>query len=141
MCSPRNEKYNLSYSKTLLSIKCLLRTWFLCFSWFSFFVFWGAEKHVFHIVPFRPNRYVLKSFRCLEGSNRVRNWNNVKNNIYVRSKLQLCQLEISIFIYKLMYQTSLINSVSFVFCEFNSIASRNEGKTIICVRSSIQILK
>jgi hypothetical protein len=44
-----------------------------CFRWF-FFAFWGAEKHVFHIVPFRPTRYVLKIFRCLEVSNRVRNW-------------------------------------------------------------------
>jgi len=31
----------------------------------DFFAFCGAEKHVFHIVPFRPERYVLKSFRCL----------------------------------------------------------------------------
>ena len=50
----------------------------LCFSWFSFFEFWGAEKNVFHIVPFRPTRYVLKIFRCLEVSNRERNWNKVK---------------------------------------------------------------
>ena len=140
MCSPRNDKYNLSYSKNLLSIKSLLRIWFLCFCWF-FFAFWGAEKHVFHIVPFRPTRYILKSFRCLELSNRVRNWKKFKNNIYVRSKLQLCQLEIPIFINKLMCQSSLINSVSFVFCEFNRIASWNEGKTIILVRSSFQIPK
>ena len=72
------------------------------FSWFSFFAFWGAEKHVFHISPFRPTRYVLKSYRYLEISNRVRNWNKVTNFIFVSSKLQLCQLEITIFIYKLM---------------------------------------
>jgi len=30
------------------------------------FEFRGAEKHVLHIVPFRPTRYVLKSFRWLE---------------------------------------------------------------------------
>ena len=61
-----------------------------------FFAFWGAEKHVYHIVPFRSTRYVLKSFRCSEVSNRVRIWNKIKNNIYVRTKLLLCQLEILI---------------------------------------------
>jgi len=122
-------------------IKILLRTWYLCFRWFSFFGFWVGEEHVFQIVPFRPTRCVLKSFRCLEVSNRVRNWNKVKNNIYVWSKLQLCQLEIPIFINKLMCQSSLINPVSFVFCEFNRAANWNEGKTIILVRSSFQIPK
>jgi len=138
MCSQRKDKTNPSYSKTWPSIKSRLRTWFLCFSWF-FWAFWRAEKHVFHIVPFRPSRYVPKSFVCLEISNRVRNWNNVKNNIYMRSKLQLCRLDSPIFIYKLMCKCSLINSVSFVFCEFNRIASWNEGKTIIFVWSSFQI--
>ena len=81
--------------------------------------------HVFHIVSFRPTRYVLKRFRCLEFSNRVKKLNKFKNNIYVRSKLQLLQLQIPIFINKLMCQSS------FVFCEFNRVASWNEGKTII----------
>jgi hypothetical protein len=52
------------------------------------FAFLGSENHVFHIVPFRPTWYVLKSFRCLEVSNRIRNWNKVKNNIYVRAKFK-----------------------------------------------------
>jgi len=55
-----------------------------------FFRILGAEKQVFHVVPFRPSMYVLKSLRCLDVSNRVRYWNKVKNYIYVRSKLQLC---------------------------------------------------
>jgi len=42
---------------------------------------------------------------------------------------------------KLMCQSSLINSVSFLFCEFNRVASWNEGKTIILERSSFQIQK
>jgi hypothetical protein len=54
------------------SIKSLLRTWFLCFSWFCFFAFWIAEEHVFHIVPFRPMRNVLKGFKCLGVLNRLR---------------------------------------------------------------------
>jgi len=141
MCSPRNDKYNPSYSKTLQSIKNMLRTWFLCFIWFSFFAFWGAEKHFFHIVPFRTASYVLKGFRCLEFCDRVRNWNKDENNIYVWSKLQLCQLEIPIFINKLMCQRSLINWVSFVICEFNRIVGWNECKTIILVRASFQISK
>ena len=104
-----------------------------------FFAYWGAEKHFFQIVPFRPTRYVLKGFRCLEVSNRVWKWNKIKNNIYVRSKLQICQFDIPIFINKLMCQRSLINSVSFVFCEFNRVASWNEGKSIILVGSSFQM--
>ena len=78
---------------------------------------------------------------CLEVINCVTNWNKVKNNIYVRSKLQLFQLEIPIFINKLMCQSSLINSVSFVFCEFKRVASWNECKTIMLVRSSFQTPK
>jgi hypothetical protein len=102
MWSPRNDKYSPSCSKNYLSMKSLLRTSFLCFSWFSFFAFWEAEKHVFNIVPFRPTRNVLKFFRCLAVSNRMRYRDKVKNNIYVRSKLPLCQLEIRIFINNLM---------------------------------------
>jgi len=121
--------------------KSLLRAWFFCFSWFSYFAFWGAEKRVFHIVPFSPTRYVLKSFRCLEVSNRVTNWNKVKNNIYLRSKLQLCQFELPILIKILMCQSSLINSVSFVYCKFNRVASCSKGKTIILVLSLFRIPK
>ena len=106
-----------------------------------FFRILGAEKHVFHIAPFRPTRYVLKSFRYLDVTNPVRNRNKVKNVVYVGSKLQFCQLEIPIFIYKLMWQSSLIHLVSFLFCEFNRVAGWNDGKTINLVRSSIQIPK
>ena len=67
-----------------------------------FFRILRSWDHVFRIVPFRPKRYVLKSFRCLDVSNCVRNGNKVKNIIFVRSKLQLCKLEIRIFIKKLM---------------------------------------
>ena len=35
------------------------------FSWCSFFALLGAEKHVFHISPFRSTCYVLKSIGCL----------------------------------------------------------------------------
>jgi hypothetical protein len=103
----------------------------LYFSWFSFFEFWGAEKHVFNNVSIRPTRYVQKSFRCLEVSNRVRKWNKVKNNIYLRSKFLLWRSEIPIYINKLIWRSSLLNSVSFVFYEFNRVARWNEGKTIV----------
>ena len=96
-----------------------------------FFAIWGDEKHVFHIVPFRPLRYALKSLKCLEVSNRIRNWDKVKNNIYVMSKLLLCQLEVPIFINKSMCHSSLINSIWIVFCELNRVANRNEGKSVI----------
>ena len=80
-----------------------------------------------------------KLFLVLEVSNLVRNRNKIKKNIYVSSKLLLFQLEIPKIIKKLMCQSSLINSVSFVFCEFNIVASWNEGKPIILLRSSFQI--
>ena len=88
-----------------------------------------------------PPRYVLKRFRYLEVINRVRKWNKVKNVIFVGSKLQLSQLEIPIFIYKIMCQSTLINSVSLLFCGFIRVTSWNDGKTIILVRSSFQIPK
>ena len=44
------------------------------------------------------------------------------------SKLVLCQWELPEFINKLMCQSSLINSFSFLFCEFNRVANWNEGK-------------
>jgi len=106
-----------------------------------FFRMLRAEKHFFHIAPFRPTRYVLKSFRYYEVRNRVRNWNNVKSIILVGSKLQLCRLEIPIFIYKIMCQSTLINTVSFLFCEFIRVTSWNYVKNIILIRSSFQIPK
>jgi len=111
------------------------------FSWFSFFAFWGTEMHVFKIVPFRPTRYVLKIFRYLDVSNRVKNWSKVKNNMYVRRNFYNIN-----WIYQyskkiLICQFSLKNSVSFMFCEFNRVSSWNEGKTVILVRSSFQIPK
>ena len=108
------------------------------FQLISFFAFWGSVKHVFHIPLFRPTRYVLMSFRYLEVGNRVRNWNNIKKFIFVWSKLQLCQLEIPIYIYKIMSQSTLINSVSFLFSEFIRVTSWNDGKTIILVRLFFQ---
>jgi len=109
------------------------------FKLINFFAFWGAEKHVIHIAPFRPTTYILMRFRCLEVSNRIENWYKFKNYIFVGSKPQLYQLEIQIFIYKFICQISLWISVSYVFCEFNRVASRNKGKSIILVRSSFQI--
>ena len=88
-----------------------------------------------------PHEVSTKEFQVLGGSNRVRNWNKVKNKIYLMSKLLLCQLEIPIFINQLMCQSSLITSVSFVFCVFNRLARWNKRKTIILVRSSFQIPK
>jgi len=84
--------------------------------------------------------YILKGFKSLGVSNRVRNRNKVKNTNYVRSKIQVCHLEIPIFIYNLMCQSSLKNTVSFVFCTFNRVWSSNEDKTSIII-SNYQIEK
>ena len=109
-----------------------------------FFAFWGAEKHVFHIAPVRPTRYVLQSFRYLEVINRVKKWNNVKNFILVGSKFQLCHLEIPIFIHKI--EREYINNQNFIYVL--RIYSCNELKwwqnyyfsTIIISNSQIEIL-
>jgi len=101
-----------------------------------FLHFEGTEMHVF---SHRSTSYVLKSFVCLEVCNRVLTWNVAKKLIFVQSILQICQLEILLFIYKLRCQTSLWTSVSYGFCEFNRVAIWNKGKAIILVRSSFQI--
>ena len=128
------------HSRTPKTIKCLLFTWFLCFSWFFFRIF-SSLKDVIHIAPCRRTRYVLKSFRYLEVRNRVRNWNKVK-------KLHIHGVENSIMPIgntnihiQNNVQNTLINSVSFLFCEFIRLTSWNDGKTIILVRSSFQIPK
>jgi hypothetical protein len=110
-----------------------------CFSWFSFFAFWGAEKHVFHISPFRPTSYILTCFRCLENSNRVKNWYKYKKLIFVVFELQLCQFEITIFMYKVMCLIILWISVSYEYCVFNRVSRWNKSKSIIKLRSWFQI--
>ena len=112
-----------------------LRTWFLCLGWCSFFEFWLGGKQLFHIPPFHICSYVLMSLVCLEVSNGVSNWNKGKNLIFVWSLLQICQLEIPIFICKFISLNSLWNSVSYGFCVFNCVASWNKGKTLILVLS------
>ena len=47
--------------------------------------FWGDEKQLFHIAPFRSTIYVLKSFVCLEVSSLVSKWNKGKNLIFIGS--------------------------------------------------------
>ena len=71
-------------------------------------------KHVIHISPFRPTIYVLMILRRLEVSNRLRKRNKLKNFIFLGLKIDLCQLEKPIFIYKLMCQISLINLFHFI---------------------------
>jgi len=120
MCSLPNDKYKVSYSYTYYGSKRQLDSSFICFSWCSFFTFWVVEKHVLYIAPLRSSSYVLRSFVCLEVSNRVSNWNRTKSLIFVWSILQICQLEIPLFIFKLMCQSSLRISVSYGFCEFKA---------------------
>ena len=129
---PRNERYNPSYQNLTFNKNSV-----------THFVFFSAVNLFFRILRSWKARFSHRSisshelcttFSCLEISNRVRNWNIIKKNIYVRSNFLLCQLEIPIFINKLMCNVLLINSVLFAFCEFNRVASWNEGKTIILVR-------
>ena len=143
MCSPRNDKYNRSYSKTELSVKSLLRTWFLCFSWLSFFAFWEVEKHVFHITSFRPTSYVLMRLKWLEVSNRVRSWKKEKNSFSWSRKLNYANWNSNIHI-QINVSEFTNKIVSFLFCEFNRVTSRKKQKyffrTFIFSNSQIQIL-
>jgi len=41
--------------------------------------------------------------------------------------------------YKLMWQIPIYITISYVFCEFNLVASWNKSKTVIIVRPSLQI--
>ena len=91
------------------------------------------QKHVFHIAPFRSTSHVLKCFRYLEVIKRVSNWNKDKILIFIQSILQKCQLEVPVFIYKLMRQISLSMSVSYGFCEFYHVPIWNKGKSFISV--------
>ena len=97
---------------------------------------WKAR---FSHTTFRTTSYVLMILKWLEVSNRVRNWNKVKNFIFVESKLELCQLEMLIFKYKLNVSEFINKRVSFLFCDFNRVTSWKEGKNIILLRSSSQI--
>ena len=95
--------------------------------------------HVFHIAPFPATRYVLTCFRCLKVSNRVSIWSKVNYLIFMKSIRQICQFEIPILINKLIFQCSLWITISYVFCEFHSLAAWNKGKTVILVRLSFGI--
>ena len=125
MCSPRNVKYNPTYLKSCQQ-KFYYALGFYISADYLFSHFLELKSTFFTSLHFAPPSNVLKRFRYLEVSNRVRNWNKVKNYIFQGSKLQLCQLEITIFIYKLMWQRSFINSVS--FCSLNLIVSLAEMK-------------
>ena len=118
----------------------MLGTWFYVSADFLF-AFWWAKKQVINIDPFRPTMYVITGFDWLEVSNRVGNWNKQKKFNYVGSKFQLFQLELPLFIYKLMCQISLINTFSFMFWEYNRLGYWNVGKTTIIIsKSQIEIL-
>jgi len=91
------------------------------------------EKHVFHNAPFHSTSHVLKSFRYLDVSKRVSNWNKGKILIFIGSILQKCQLDVPVFIYKLMRQISLWITVSYGFLEFYRVAIWNKGKRFILV--------
>ena len=127
------------HTQDLTLKKTSVRTWFFYFSLYSLFAFWGADKHVFHIAPFRSTSYEINIFWILGVSYHVSNWKNGKNLIFEEPIVQMYQFAIPISIYKLMLQSSLWISVSYVLCECNCVASWNKLKTIILVRLSFQI--
>ena len=77
-----------------------------------FFRILRSWKHVYHITPFRPTSYVLMRLKWLEFSNRERNWNKVKNFIFVGVETWIMpignanihiQINVSVFINKLIF--------------------------------------
>ena len=79
LCAPHVMKSIILHTRRPVNKKSVTRL-FLCFGWLSFFAFWEAEKHVFHIAPFPPKSYVLITLKCLDVSNRERNWKKVKTS-------------------------------------------------------------
>jgi len=71
-----------------------------------FFAFWGVEKHVFHIAPFRSTSYELKSFGIMWVRIRVSIWSKVKNHLRGVYTSVMPTLYTNIHI-KLMFQISL----------------------------------
>ena len=68
--------------------------------------------HVIHIVPFRTSRNVLKNFRCLDVSNRVRNLNKVKKHL---REVKTAIMPIGITnIHKQINVSEFINKLSFI---------------------------
>ena len=77
-----------------------------------FFAFWGAGMLVIHIVPFRTSRNALKNFRCLDISNRLRNWNKVKKPL---REVKIAIMPIGITnIHKQINVSEFINKLSFI---------------------------
>jgi len=66
-CSPGNDKYNPSYSTTYLFIKGLLRTWFLCFNWISFFCILRSWKARFSHHSISPNELCTHMIKVVGG--------------------------------------------------------------------------
>ena len=112
-----NTKVNFCYVHGFMfQLKCIfhiLRSWKACLSHRSI------------------SLHLLCTKGGLEVSNRVSNWNKAKNLIFVVSIHKISQFKITVFIYKLIWQSSLWVSVSYVFCEFNRVASWYKGKSII----------
>jgi len=71
-----------------------------------------------------------KEFQVLRNQKSCKELKKVKNFIFVASKLQLCQLEIPIFIYNIICQIILINTVSFLFCEFIRVTTEMMAKLL-----------
>ena len=142
MCSPRNDKYNPSYSRTYLSIKCLLRTWFLCFGWISFFLILRSWKARFSHRSISPD-LCTNEIMCLEFSNRVRNWNNVKVHFRLVETWIMPIGNTNIHV-TINLSESINRRVSILFCEFNRVTSWKECKhyfrTFIFSNSQIELL-
>ena len=118
LCAPHVMKSIILHNRRPVNKMFVTHLVFIFQLTFIFRILKSWKAH-FHITPFRPTSYVLMRLMWLEYSNRVRNWNKVRNFIFVESKLELCQLEMLMFVYKLMCQISLINL--FHFCSVNLI--------------------
>ena len=123
---PTLKKTSVTYLNFMFQLMIIFR---ILISW----------KQLIHTSPFHSWSYILMFLGFLEVCNRVSNLNKAKNIIFVGLKIEICQLEIPIFIYNFISLNSLWISFSYGFYVFNRVTSWNKGKALILVLSSFQI--
>jgi len=103
-----------------------------------------SSKARFHIAPFRPTRYVLKSFRYLEVRNRVRNLNKFQNIIFVgRTSIMpigITNIHIEINVSVFINKRSFISVLWLLSCSELKWRQNYYFSTIIISNSQIETL-
>ena len=135
MCSPPNDKYIFHFRgpNTQVNVSYVLHFYVSVDFIFRILFIWKATfSHLFISLL----ELCTNVFRVFGGQYQT----EIKAKLHFRAWiLQICQLQIRIFIYQFISLHSLWISVSYWFCIFNRLASWNIGKELILVLSSFQI--